>query len=70
MAKMTFYVDLWPGVDPARHGLTATTQPGAKSPGTRRFAFDVTVPNSILFETDAAAPEVSVPRLVPDHKDE
>ena len=65
--KLRFYVDLWPGCDPARYGLMAMTQPGAKTEGSKRVAFDVTIPDSLMFGVDAVAPEVSKTEVVEDH---
>ena len=65
--KLRFYVDLWPGQDPARYGLFAQTQPCVKTEGCKRVAFDVTIPDSLVFGLDAVAPEVSRPAEVEDH---
>ncbi len=65
--KMRFYVDLYPGMDPARYGLCAWTHPSAKTEGTKRVAFDVAIPNSLLFGLDAVAPEVGKVEEVEDH---
>lgn len=62
--KVRFYVDLWPGLDPSRYALIATTQPCAKTEPSKRVAFDVTIPDSLLFGLDAVAPEVSHPEIV------
>lgn len=62
--KITMYVDLWPGLDPNRYGLLATSQPPAKGHACRRIAFDVTIPDSLLFEIDGHAAEVSSVREV------
>ena len=67
--KLRFYIDLWPGLDPARYAVFASTQPCAKSEGCKRMAFDVAIPDSLLFGLDAVAPEVSRPELVVDHDD-
>lgn len=69
MAKYRFYVDLWPGLNPQQYGLTATTRPGSKTTGTRRVAFDVAIPDEILFQVDAHSPEVSRPELVASNDD-
>jgi hypothetical protein len=68
--KLRFYVDLWPGFDPARFALFATTQPGAKTDGWKRVAFDVAIPDSLVFSLDAVAPEVSRPEEVEDHTEQ
>ena len=65
--KIRFYVDIWPGIDPERHGLTAWTQPPAKTDGFKRVAFDVAIPDSLLFGIDAVSPEVGKVDLVEDH---
>lgn len=56
--KIRMYIDLWKGVDPSRNYITATNQPSAKSEGYRRIAFDVTIPDSLVYEVDVLAPEV------------
>jgi hypothetical protein len=66
--KLRFYVDLWPGLDPMRYGLNATTQPPVKTDGWRRLAFDVAIPDNLLYEIDAIAPEVSRPEVVEGHE--
>jgi len=65
--KLRFYVDLYPGTDPARYGLFASTQPGVKTDGFKRVAFDVSIPDSLVFGLDAVAPEVSKIEEVEDH---
>jgi hypothetical protein len=65
--KLRFYVDLWPGIAPSRHTVHATTSPSAKHEGWKRVAFDVAIPDSLLFGLDATAPEVSRPEEVEDH---
>lgn len=65
--KMRFYVDLWPGMDPGKYPLWATTAPSAKSDGAKRLAFDVAIPDHLLFSVDAVSPEVSKPDEVEDH---
>lgn len=65
--KLRFYVDIFPGTDPARYALCAWTQPGAKTEGVKRIAFDVAIPDSLLFQLDAVAPEVSKVEVVDDH---
>jgi len=65
--KLRFYVDLWPGMDPSRYGVFANTQPSAKTDGCKRLAFDVAIPDSLLFGIDAVSPEVSKPEVVEDH---
>ena len=62
--KLRFYVDLWPGCDPSKWSTNATTQPGAKLKGYKRVAFDVTIPDSAIFDVDSEAPEVGTPKLV------
>ena len=64
---LRFYVDLWPGMDPARYGLSANTQPWEKTEGCKRVAFDVAIPDSLLFGLDAVAPEVGKVEVVEDH---
>lgn len=57
--KLRFYVDIYPHSDPARYGMCAMTQPSVKSDGAKRIAFDVVVPDSLLFHVDGYASEVS-----------
>ncbi len=57
--KLRFYIDLYPGMNPSQFAVYANTQPGAKSEGTRRIAFDVTIPDSLMFQVDGHAAEVS-----------
>ena len=57
--KIRMYLDLYPGVDPARFGLLAYSSPLVKSEGNTRIAFDVTIPDALLFQIDTYAPEVS-----------
>lgn len=67
--KVRFYVDLWPGLDPARSHLFASTAPVAKSPGAVRVAFDVAIPDALVFSVDAVSPEVGKVEIVEDHVD-
>jgi len=62
--KIRFYVDLWPGLDPNRFPVMATTQPSAKGETAKRIAFDVTIPDSLLFQVDGHAAEVSPVEVV------
>ncbi len=67
--KLRFYIDLWPGTDPTKYGLTAWTQPCVKTEGCKRIAFDVAIPDSLLFGLDAVAPEVGKVEEVLSHTD-
>ena len=59
--KVRFYCDIWPGLDPARCNMYANTQPmHPKSDGCQRLAFDVVIPDALLFPVDAHAPEAAV----------
>lgn len=62
MPKFTMYIDLYPGIDPAQFGLSATTRPGKKTEGTKRIAFDVVIPDEMLFDIDGHAAEVTRPK--------
>jgi hypothetical protein len=53
------YIDVWPGLDPSRFCVMATSQPGQKGETAKRIAFDVTIPDSLIFQTDGHAAEVS-----------
>lgn len=66
MAKYTFYLDMWPGINSAVNGMYAYTHPSKKTEGNKRWAFDVTIPDDVMHEVDAHAPEVSRSRLVDD----
>lgn len=57
--KIRMYMDLYRGIDPSKAPLMANSQPWVKSDGVRRIAFDVTIPDSLLFEIDGYAAEVS-----------
>lgn len=65
--KYRFYVDLFPGLDPARYGLYATTQPSMKLENSKRIAFDVTLPDDIVYGIDAVVTEVGRPEVIIDH---
>jgi hypothetical protein len=59
--KVRFYCDIWPGLDPARCAMHANTQPmHEKAQGSKRLAFDVVIPDTLLFSIDAYAPEANV----------
>ena len=53
--KFRFYADLFTGNDPTHHGLFALTKPGSKPEGSKRVAFDVEIPDSIVFGVDYVA---------------
>lgn len=65
--KVRFYVDLWPGLYPGQYALTATTSPGVKSENTKRLAFDVAIPDELIYRHDAVSPEVGKVEVVEDH---
>ena len=64
MAKFTFYLDIFDAKYQEKTGFTAHTHPPKKMDGHQRWAFDVTIPDDVIYEVDAHAPEVSRPRLV------
>ena len=64
MPKITFYADIWPGLNSSPIGIQATTNPGIKSAGVKRVAFDVTIPDELLNDVDGYATEVSKPKQV------
>ena len=68
--KIRFYVDLWPGVNPNAHSLCAWSRPPAKTAGAKRLAFDVEIPDTLLFAIDAMSPEVGKVEIVAEHEDE
>ena len=59
--KLRFYIDFWnSGIDyQLKNGVMASTQPPPKADGHKRVAFDVTIPDGFLYETNLVAPEVS-----------
>lgn len=67
--KLRFYIDLWPGINPNAHSLTAWTIPPAKTSTARRVAFDVTIPDAAIFDIDMIAPEVGRPEVVAERED-
>jgi hypothetical protein len=64
--KIRMYMDFWTGLDPARSSISATNTPCSKVPNAKRIAFDVTVPDALIFDHDGVAPEVSPIGLVAD----
>ena len=64
MATYTMYIDLYPGLNPTQWGLQATTTPGQKTAGVKRIAFDVVIPDEIMFDVDGYAAEVTRPKVV------
>lgn len=62
--KLRFYMDVFGGWNPNQYGAFAMTVPGQKIDGAKRIAFDVTIPDSVLFGVDYVAPEVSAPTVV------
>lgn len=53
--KLRFYIDLFPGINPQQFPVVAVTNPHAKSEGSKRIAFDVEIPDSLLFAIDGVA---------------
>lgn len=71
--KLRFYMDVYSGTGAyqLQHGgFTAFTHPFEKSAGARRIAFDVTIPDGMLMDVDAVAPEVSAPVVVAEREAE
>lgn len=66
--KIRMYMDFWPGFNPTRDSIYATTTPTAKQAAAKRIAFDVTVPDALIYEHDGIAPEVSQISLVADRE--
>ena len=60
--KLTFYFDHYGGLLPTC-GYFASTHPPKKIEGAMRFAFDVTIPDSALYQVDVVAPEVAVRQI-------
>ena len=66
--KIRMYMDFWPGLDPARSTIYATNTPHVKMATTKRIAFDVTIPDALIYDHDGIAPEVSQIGLVADRE--
>ena len=66
--KLRFYVDVYNGLDPSKHPMYASTSPTVKQNNVTRVAFDVTIPDTVIFKFDAVAPEVSMVEVVADHE--
>ena len=64
MSKYRMYIDIYEGLDPKQYGLGATTQPGKLYKGSKRIAFDVTIPDEIMFDITGYASEVSKVEVV------
>ena len=47
--RVRFYCDVWPGNDITKYALFATTSPTTKAEGPTRIAFNVDIPDHILF---------------------
>ena len=67
--KIRYYLDLYPGTNFSQHTPSPMAVPMKKTEGTKRFAFDVTIPDQLLYDIDAFAPEVSKVELVEDHSE-
>ena len=68
MATFRMYVDIWPGMDTVQFELAATTRPPRKRDGVKRVAFDIEIPDEILFDVDAAVVGVSMAKEVMNNK--
>ena len=64
MATYTMYTDIYPGLNPAQYGLQASTVPGQKTAGVKRIAFDVVIPDEMMFDVDGYVAEVTRPKVV------
>lgn len=64
MSKYRFYIDIYQGLDPKQFGLSANTNPPMKNTGSKRIAFDVTIPDELMFDVDGYAAEVTKPKIV------
>lgn len=64
--KIRMYMDVLPGVDPTSGYMMAMSKPGMKMTSAKRIAFDVVIPDALLFDYDGVAPEVSQIGLVAD----
>lgn len=52
------------------YGFHATSNPCAKPFGVRRMAFDLHIPDDMLYQVDRMAVEVGKVELVEDHSEE
>jgi len=68
--KIRYYLDIWPGANFAQYVPSPMANPGAKTAGVKRIAFDVTIPDHLIYDHDHVAPEVSKPELVADHDED
>ena len=62
--KLRFYLDVFHGSLTSQYGVMAMTVPGKKIPTAKRIAFDVTIPDAMLFDVDGFAPEVSKAEII------
>lgn len=64
MSKRTFYIDFHAGFNAGDALYATTVPPMPKTAGTKRVAFEVTIPDELIHEVDGYAAEVSRPRIV------
>lgn len=65
--KVRMYIDFYGGV--AQSGFYATTNPNVKPFGAKRLAFDLHIPDDMLYEPDRIAVEVGKVEVVVDHNE-
>ena len=53
--KIRMYMDLFSGIDPAKHCVIAYSTPMIKAETAKRIAFTVEVPDSLIFQVDGEA---------------
>jgi len=64
--KIEFYVDIYPGINPSSQ-LYATTAPGKKIEGSKRYRISANIPESAFYgEVDADLPVDSVDEVDKD----
>ena len=66
--KVRMYMDFYGGA--LQTQFNATSNPSVKGYGVRRMAFDLHIPDDMLYQVDRMAVEVGKVELVEDHTDE
>lgn len=67
--KVRMYMDFYGGSQ-QQYGFHATSNPSVKPYGARRMAFDLHIPDDMLYQVDRMAIEVGKVELVEDHSEE
>ncbi|GMQ92262.1 MAG: hypothetical protein BMS9Abin11_1584 [Gammaproteobacteria bacterium] len=58
MTVITMYLDIFTGID-ITTGVYAYSKPTTKTEGSKRFAFDIEIPDKELFEVDVVLPKAT-----------